>query len=156
MTLSTSILNLKHRLLYVIGGATGGLCTGIFLGWTRNSGSVIKSDFQRCVVLAVICFMVSSLAIAAAGKPRLFRAPIWLLIPIFGALLTFVTIVLIPNEIEMRRLRPGVPLRILVASDLRTLIVDTILAVVLDALLALPFMLATHWLSVKLRKHESG
>jgi hypothetical protein len=142
--------NWKHHAVYLLGASAAGACTGFLLGWTRNSGDLYSADFKKAVVLSTICYFVAGLSLSLTGRSRMFKVPVWLLIAILGSVLSFTTIVLVPNEIDTWRLNPDVGLVAFLVSQFKEAITDLIINVIVDSFIAIPIMAVFHFLNAKL------
>ena len=136
----------KQQFADLLGAVVSGLCTGAVMGWMRNSGEVYNNDFIKCVLLATGSYLTVALLITTKTMQRFCKIPSWVLIPLIGAAISFVSIVLIPNEMHGWRFRKEPSLAKYVFVELQDKSVSLVLSVIIDTFIALPIMAAFHYM----------
>lgn len=127
--------------LDVLGALICGFLVGAFMGWSRASGDVYSMDFISSVAVVTGAYLVVALILIKRMKSSTAR---WVLIPIIGSVLSFLIIVLIPNQISEWEFSRHIGFRAYLLTQLEERSLDLALSVLIDNLIALPIMAILH------------
>ena len=133
--------------IYLSGACTAGLCTGMIWGLGRNSGDIYTSDFTRSLLLAVGSFFISAVILCARKQKNICGIPVWVLIPVLGGVLSFISIVLAGNRWFTKN-------KYLSGSYIQEVperIANLFLSVFVDCMIALPIMAIFHYFFKRLQ-----
>lgn len=135
----------NQETLDVLGALICGFLVGAFMGWSRSSGDVYSVDFITSVVVVTGAYLVVALILIMWMNSSTAR---WILIPIIGSVISFVIIVLIPNQIAEWKFSQHLGFPAYVFTQLEARSLDLALSVLVDNLIALPIMAILHYFPV--------
>lgn len=130
----------------VIGAIAAGLCVGFILAWMRSSGDEsYVPQLIRTMLLGICSYLIVALVVNQWKRRPLLRIPNWILIAVLGSTVTFLSVNIVSDLTSMWRFGDS-GVAGFAWSEIQEEIIRIIGSTIINSVIALPIMAASHYI----------